>query len=164
VTLDCVAGGASIGFMAPCTRGRAEAFWRRVADEVAAEHRILLIAEDADGICGTVQLVCDLPENQPHRADVAKMQVHRRARRQGIGAALMRAAESTARDIGKALLLLDTVTGSDAERLYLRLGWLRVGDVPRYALFPGGGYCDTTFLYRDLETSKEADRVSATAE
>jgi GNAT superfamily N-acetyltransferase len=151
VTMDCVANGASIGFMDPLPRERAEAFWRRVAREVAAGHRVLLVAEDAAGVCGTVQLVCDLPENQPHRADVAKMQVHSRARRHGIGTALMRAAETTARELGRTLLMLDTVTGGDAERLYVRLGWVRVGEVPGYALFPRGGHCSTTFFYKDLQ-------------
>ena len=150
VLLDCVAGGASVSFMQPLTRDRAVAFWRQVAGGVTAGQRALLVAEDAQGICGTVQLVLDQPENQPHRADVAKMLVHRRARRQGLGAALMRAAEDTARACAKTLLVLDTVTGGDAERLYPRLGWVRVGEIPRYALFPDGGFCSTTVFYRDL--------------
>src|SRR5213595_3536371 len=131
VLIDCVEGGASVSFMHPLTRVRAVAFWRRVAQGVAAGERALLVAEDAHGVCGTVQLMLDLPENQPHRADLAKMLVHRRARRQGLGAALMRAAETTARDCGKTLLVLDTVTGGDGERLYERLGWVRVGEIPR---------------------------------
>ena len=90
--------------------------------------------------------------NQPHRADVAKMQVHRSVRRNGVGAALMRAAEAAAREAGKTLLVLDTVTGSDAERLYTRLGWQRVGEIPGYALWPEGGLCSTTVFYRDLST------------
>jgi GNAT superfamily N-acetyltransferase len=150
VLLDCVEGGASVSFMLPLTRERAVAFWRRVAQGVAEDKRALLVAEDAHGICGTVQLVFDLPEIQPHRADVAKMLVHRRARRQGLGAALMRAAETTARECGKTLLVLDTVTGGDAERLYARLGWVRVGEIPNYALFPQGGCCSTTVFYREL--------------
>lgn len=150
VLIDCVEGGASVSFMSPLTRERAVAFWRHVARGVAAGHRAVVVAEDAAGICGTVQLVFDLPENQPHRADLAKMLVHRRARRQGLGAALVRAAEATARDCGKSLLVLDTVTGSDAERLYARLGWQRVGEIPRYALWPQGGFCSTTVFYRDL--------------
>ena len=136
--------------MHPLTRERAVAFWRRVAQGVAAGERALLVAEDAHGVCGTVQLVLDLPENQPHRADLAKMLVHRRARRQGLGAALMRAAEATARDCGKTLLVLDAVTGGDAARLYERLGWVRVGDIPGYALLPQGGLCSTTVYYRAL--------------
>ncbi len=148
---DCVNGGASVGFMHPLTRERALAFWRRVAQGVAAGERALLVAEDAQGLCGTVQLVLDQPENQPHRADLSKMLVHRRIRRQGLGAALMRAAEATARDCGKTLLVLDAVTGGDAARLYERHGWTRVGDIPNYALFPRGGFCSTTVYYRKLD-------------
>jgi GNAT superfamily N-acetyltransferase len=154
VLMDCVEGGASVSFMHPLTRDRAEAFWRRVAEDVGGGAKALLVAEDASGVCGTVQLLLNLPENQPHRADVAKMLVHRRARRQGLGAALMRAAEATARDCGKTLLVLDTVTGGDADRLYQRLGWVRVGDIPGYALFPRGGLCSTTVFYRDLDGAR----------
>lgn len=150
VLIDCVEGGASVSFMHPLTRDRAVAFWRRVAQGVAAGERALLVAEDMQGLCGTVQLVFDLPENQPHRADVAKMLVHRRARRQGLGAALMRAAEATAHECGKTLLVLDAVTNGDAARLYERLGWTRVGVIPGYALLPQGGPCDTTVYYRIL--------------
>ena len=150
VLIDCVEGGASVSFMLPLSRERAVAFWRRVADGVAAGNRVLIVAEDAEGICGTVQLIFDLPENQPHRGDVAKMLVRRRARRQGLGAALMRAAEAAAVESGKTILVLDTVTGGDASRLYERLGWVRVGEIPDYALFPSGGFCGTTVYYRRL--------------
>jgi GNAT superfamily N-acetyltransferase len=150
VLIDCVEGGASVSFMLPLSRDRAVAFWRRVAQDVAAGTRALLVAEDAHGICGTVQLVFDLPENQPHRADLAKMLVHRRVRRQGLGAALMRAAEATAIESSKTLLVLDAVTDGDAARLYARLGWTRVGDIPGYALWPRGGLCSTTVFYRNL--------------
>lgn len=150
VLIDCVEGGASVSFMHPLTRERAAAFWRRIADGVAAGERALLIAEDAQGVCGTVQLMLAQPENQPHRADLAKMLVHRRARRQGLGAALMRAAEDVARECGKTLLVLDTVTGGDGERLYERLRWERVGVIPNYALMPRGGFCSTTVFYRKL--------------
>jgi GNAT superfamily N-acetyltransferase len=150
VLIDCVEGGASVSFMQPFTRERAMAFWRRVADGVERGERALLVAEDAEGVCGTVQLILDLPENQPHRADVAKMLVHRRARRQGLGAALMQAAEATALDCGRTVLVLDAVTDGDAARLYARLGWVRVGDVPRFAMYPDGRFCGTTYFYRDL--------------
>jgi GNAT superfamily N-acetyltransferase len=150
VLVDCVEGGASVSFMHPLDRERAAVFWRRVAEDVAAGRRALWVAEDAGGICGTVQLLFDLPENQPHRAELAKMLVHRRARRQGLGASLVRAAEDGARASGKTLLVLDTVTGADAERLYARLGWVRVGVIPGYALMPRGGPCSTTVFYRDL--------------
>jgi ribosomal protein S18 acetylase RimI-like enzyme len=149
VLLDCVQGGASVSFMLPLTRERAAAFWRGVAQGVATGERALLVAEDAQGVCGTVQLVLGQPENQPHRADLSKMLVHRRARRQGLGAALLRAAEATARECGKTLLVLDTAS-DDAERLYERLGWVRVGVIPGYALLPEGGLCDTTVYYRNL--------------
>ena len=150
VLIDCVEGGASVSFMHPLRRDRAVAFWRRVAHGVTAGERALLVAEDAQGLCGTVQLVLDQPENQPHRADLAKMLVHRRARRQGLGAALMRAAEAMARECGKTLLVLDAVTDGDAARLYERLGWVRVGAIPGYALWPRGGLCSTTVFYRTL--------------
>src|SRR4051794_15821560 len=150
VLVDCVHGGASVGFMDPLPRERAVAFWRRIGQAVAAGARALVVAEDELGICGTVQLVLEQPDNQPHRADLAKMLVHRRARRRGVGAPLLRAAEDTARACGRTLLVLDTVTGGDAERLYQRLGWARVGAIPGYALFPRGGLCSTTVFYREL--------------
>lgn len=152
VTKDCVDGGASIGFMQPFTREHAMAFWRKVAADVAARRRVVLIAEDDQGVCGTVQLIVDLPDNQPHRADLAKMQVHRRARKHGLGGALLQAAEAAARTCGKTLLVLDAVTDGDAARLYARHGWVRVGDVPNFALYPEGGYCSTTYFYKDLSS------------
>ena len=152
--VDCVEGGASVSFMHPLTRDRAVAFWRKVAQGVAAGERALLVAEDARGLCATVQLVLDLPENQPHRADLVKMLVHRRARRRGLGAALIRAAEAAARDGGRTLLVLDAVTGGDGARLYERMGWVRVGDVPGYALMPDGTPCSATFYYRDLGAAR----------
>jgi GNAT superfamily N-acetyltransferase len=153
VLVDCVEGGASVSFMHPFSREQAISFWKRVAKGLAAGTRAVLIAEDSEGVCGTVQLVLDVPENQPHRAELVKMLVHRRARRRGLGEALMRAAEATARDCGKSLLTLDAVTGGDGERLYERLGWVRVGTIPRYALMPDGTQCSATFLYRDLAAS-----------
>lgn len=151
ILIDCVEGGDSVGFMAPLARERADAFWLNVAEGVEAGERILLVAEDraSGAIVGTVQIVFGQPENQPHRADVAKTLVHRRARRRGLGAALMRAAEDAARAAGKTLLVLDTASG-DAERLYERLGWTRVGPVPGYALLPDGRPCDTTIFYKPI--------------
>jgi GNAT superfamily N-acetyltransferase len=150
--MDCVEGGASVSFMAPLTRERADAFWRRVAQGIAAGDRLLVVAEDRSSgeIAGTVQVVFAAPENQPHRGDVAKMLVRRSARRQGLGARLMRAAEEAALAAGRTVLVLDTVTGSEAERLYQRMGWTRVGVVPDYALWPDGRLCDTTFFYKRL--------------
>jgi len=148
--VNVVEGGASVSFMLPLPLSKAADFWRRVAIGVEQGERALLIAEDAQGLVGTVQLILAQPDNQPHRADLAKMLVHTRARRRGLGAALMRAAEQLGRDCGKTLLVLDTVTGSDAERLYTKLGWRRVGEIPGYALFPRGGLCSTTYFYREL--------------
>jgi GNAT superfamily N-acetyltransferase len=150
VLIDCVEGGASVSFMLPIARATAVAFWQSVAAGLARGERILVVAEDSAGsIVGTVQVIFAQAENQPHRADVAKMLVHRRARRHGAGAALLAAAENAAREAGMTLLLLDTASG-DAERLYARLGWQRCGVVPDYALLPGGGFCDTTFFFRSL--------------
>ncbi|HET8996092.1 MAG TPA: GNAT family N-acetyltransferase [Acetobacteraceae bacterium] len=151
VLIDCVEGGASVSFMPPLTRERAERFWTGVADGVATGERRLLVAQDQQGaLLGTVQVVLAQPENQPHRGDVAKMLVRRSARRCGIGGRLMQAAEVSAREGGKTLLVLDTATGSDAERLYQRLGWVRVGIVPGYALWPDGSPCATTYYFKTL--------------
>jgi len=149
--IDCVEGGASVSFMHPLPAAKALEFWHRVAAGVAAGERALLMAEDISGVVGTVQLILDQPENQPHRADLSKMLVHRRARRRGLGEALLRAAEDVARDCGKSLLVLDTASG-DAERLYAKLGWQRCGVIPGYALLPQGGLCDTTVFYRWLRS------------
>ena len=151
VLIDCVEGGASVSFMAPLSREKAEAFWKEVAEEVGRGDVALLVARDANGeIIGTVQLKTGLPENQPHRADVAKMLVHRQARRQGIAEALLGELEAVALGRGRWLLVLDTVTGGDAERLYARLGWQRCGVIPDYALFPDGRPCGTTVMWKSL--------------
>ena len=149
VLIDCVESGASVSFMHPLSDEKAQAFWRDVAAGVAAGERALMVAEDDEGVVGTVQLVLDQPENQPHRADLSKMLVHRRARRHGLGAALMHAAELVARESGKTLLVLDTAS-DDAARLYARMGWQACGVVPGFALLPQGGFCETRFFYRKL--------------
>lgn len=150
VLVDCVAGGASVGFMDGLTLTEAEAFFSGCASAAAKGERFIFIAEDGDGICGTVQLVPAAMPNQPHRADISKMLVHRRARRGGVGAKLLQAAEAEAKARGFTLLVLDTVTGSDAARVYERQGWVRSGDIPNYALFPDGQPCSTTVYFRQL--------------
>ncbi len=151
VLIECVEGGASVSFMLPITRAKAAAFWEGVAAAAACGERIVLVAEDAGGaIVGTVQVILNLPENQPHRGDVAKMLVRRSARRCGTGAALLAAAERSALAAGRTLLVLDTVTGGDAERLYARSGWQRCGVIPNYALWPDGRFCSTTVFYKLL--------------
>jgi GNAT superfamily N-acetyltransferase len=151
VLIDCVEGGASVSFMLPLAREKALAFWRGVLDGAARGERVLLVAEtDAGRVVGTVQLITALPDNQPHRADVAKMLVHRDVRRRGVAAQLMEAVDQAARDENRTVLVLDTVTGGDAERLYQRAGWRSVGSVPNYALMPDGAYCATTFFYKEI--------------
>ena len=150
VLIDCVERGASVSFMYPMTRAKAEAYWRGAAESQARGERIVLAAEDATGtIVGTVQVILNQPENQPHRGDLAKMLVHRRARRQGVGTALLAAAERSALAAGKTLLVLDTAS-PDAERLYARRGWQRCGIIPGYALMPDGAPCATTIFYKFL--------------
>ncbi len=150
VLIDCVEGGASVSFMLPMTRAKAEAFWRGVGASVARGERVVLAAEDATGaIVGTAQVILAQPENQPHRGDLAKMLVHRRARRLGIGEALLVAAERSALEAGKTLLVLDTAS-DDAERLYARGGWQRCGVIPDYALWPDGRPCPTTIYWKSL--------------
>lgn len=151
VLIDYVEGGASVSFMWPLQRERALGFWRGVAEGVARGERVLLVAEDAAGaVVGTAQLILSQPDNQPHRADVAKMLVHRRARRRGLALRLLTALEDEARREGKTVLVLDTVTGGDAERLYARGGWQRVGVIPNYALMPDGRPCATTYFHKEL--------------
>jgi GNAT superfamily N-acetyltransferase len=151
VLVDCVEAGASVSFMLPLEVERAEAFWTSTIDSSLRGERILLVAEEEDTgtIVGTVQVILAAPENQPHRGEIAKMLVHQRARRRGVAEALMRAAEAAALSAGKTLLVLDT-SSADAERLYDRLGWNRVGVIPGYALWPAGGLVDTTVFYKLL--------------
>lgn len=151
VLIDCVEGGASVSFMLPMTHAKAETFWRRTSASVARDECEVLIAEEADGtIVGTVTVLWAQPENQPHRGDLAKMLVHRRVRRRGVGAALLTAAEQQALSAGKTLLVLDTVTDSDGYRLYARHGWQRCGEIPQYALWPDGRPCATTIFFKYL--------------
>lgn len=151
VLIDCVEGGASVSFMFPMTRLKAETFWQGVSLSVARGERQVLVSEDDAGqIVGTVTVILSQPENQPHRAEIAKMLVHRRARRQGVGAALVRAAERAALSAGKTLLVLDTVTGSAGDHLYAREGWHRCGEIPNYALWPDGRPCPTMIFFKAL--------------
>jgi ribosomal protein S18 acetylase RimI-like enzyme len=149
VLADCVAGGASVSFMQPYDAGDAAGFFSKVAGSVARGDTVLLAARHGGRIVGTVQLGLDTPPNQPHRADIKKLLVHRSARGMGIGAALMQQAERIARDKGRILLVLDTASGA-AERLYVRGGWQRAGIIPDYAMWPDGGFCDTTIFWKKL--------------
>jgi GNAT superfamily N-acetyltransferase len=150
VLLDCVQGGASVSFMASLSKAEAEAFFEKVAEGVQRGERILLAAFVDGDLLGTVQIITATPPNQPHRADIAKLLVHRSARGQGIAKRLMEEVEEASRSAGKTLLVLDTVTGGDAERLYMRIGWTKSGVIPNYALFPDGRFCNTTVFWKDL--------------
>lgn len=150
VLKDCVDGGASVSFMAGLTHDEATAFWARAAAAQASDGRAVLAAEDDEGLFGVVQVIAAGTPNQPHRGDVAKMLVHRRGRRRGVAQALLAAAEDAGRDLGLTLLVLDTVTGGEAERLYARLGWERGGVIPNYALTPDGELCSTTYFYKPI--------------
>jgi GNAT superfamily N-acetyltransferase len=151
VLVDCVEGGASVNFMAGFTRERGRDFWLKTADHAESDHRALFIAmrESNGEIVGTVQMIPVGIENQPHRGEVAKMLVKRTARRCGLGAALMCAAENAALEAGRTLLILDTAS-DDAERLYAALGWIEAGRIPDYALMPDGAPCASIFFYRKL--------------
>ena len=159
VLIDCVEGGASVSFMSGLDRRRAEGFWKDIADRAERDARAVLAAvRDSDGkIVGTVQMIPAGTDNQPHRADVAKMLVLRAERRRGLGAALMRAAEAAAIDAGKTLLTLDTAS-DDAERLYAALGWERVGVIPNYALNPDGSFCDTVIYFKRVSSAADRKR------
>lgn len=151
VLVDCVEGGASVSFMLPFPLAEAQAFFRKVAASVASGDTLLLAAKLDGQIVGTVQLGLDTPPNQPHRADIRKLLVHRSARGRGVGAALMARAEQEARRHGRWLLVLDTVPGENGYRLYLREGWTRAGIIPDYALFPDGRLCDTAVFWKRLD-------------
>jgi GNAT superfamily N-acetyltransferase len=148
VLCDCVAGGASVSFMADITHAQAIEFWQ--GEATAAEGRAILVVEDDHGIFGVVQVIPAWPPNQPHRADISKMLVHRRGRRRGAAEALLAAAENAAREMNRTMLVLDTVTGGAAEQLYQKRGWTRVGVIPDYALMPDGALTATTVFYKAL--------------
>ena len=150
VLVDCVAGGASVGYMAPFSHEDARDAFEAWAVEVEHGRRLLLAAFAGDELVGTVQVVFAVPPNQPHRADIAKLLVHRAARRRGIAERLMEQAEAEARAEGKTLLVLDAVSWDAAARLYERMGWTTVGVIPNYALYPDGRPCDTTYFWKAI--------------
>ena len=147
---DCVAGGASVGYVEPFSHEQARDAFEVFAREVEQGRRLLLGAFKDNELVGTVQVVLAMPPNQPHRGEIARMLVHRSARKRGIAQQLMEAAETEARAEGKTLLVLDAVTDGDAARLYDRLGWTTVGVIPDYALYPDGRFCDTTVFWKQL--------------
>ncbi len=147
---DCVAGGASIGYVDPFGPDDARVAFAGFAAEVAAGRRLLVAALLDGRVVGTVQVALAFPPNQPHRGEITKLLVHRDARRKGIAERLMAAAEGEARREGKTLLVLGAVSDGDAARLYARMGWAPVGIVPDFALYPDGRFCDTTYFFKRL--------------
>lgn len=148
---QCVNDGASVSFVYPFNRDKALPFWTGVAQSVARGERRVLAAENSQGaLIGTVQLILSQPENQPHRADVAKLLVLPAARRGGVARELMDALENRARQERKTLLVLDTATGSGAELFYHNCGWQKVGVIPGYAQMPDGTLTGTTLFYKTL--------------
>lgn len=150
---DCINDGASLGFMLPFSPADAEPYWRGVADNVADGSIILAVAEVEGRAVGTVQVGLASKPNQPHRGDLMKLLVHRSARGAGLSRKLMAAVEKEAARRGRTLLVLDTATGSEAEAIYPRFGWEKVGVIPDYALWPQGGYCGTTLFYKRIADS-----------
>ncbi|OAZ43699.1 GCN5 family acetyltransferase [Enterobacter cloacae] len=151
ILVNCVNGGASVSFMLPFTAEKARTFWLGVADSAGrGERTVLGCFDEEQGLIGTVQLITDQPENQPHRADVAKLLVHEKARRKGVAMALMEALEAVAREKALTVLVLDTTTGSGAETFYQRAGWQKGGEIPRYALMPNGDMAATSVFYKFL--------------
>jgi GNAT superfamily N-acetyltransferase len=151
---DCVAGGASVNYLEPFSHDDARRAFDGFVADVEHGRRVLLAAFAGAELVGTVQVILPVQPNQPHRADIGKLLVHRSARGHGVAQLLMERAEVEARVEGRTLLVLDTVTGSTADRLYRRLGWNELGVVPDYALYPDGRFCDATFFWKRIPTEK----------
>jgi ribosomal protein S18 acetylase RimI-like enzyme len=164
VLSDCVTGGASVSFMPPFGPGDAKPFWLATAESCEAGQRIVLAAIMDSMAVGSVQLLPVGIPNQPHRAEIAKLLVHRKARRRGIGRTLMLAAEAEARRLGRSLLTFDTTTGDSAEKLYLSLNYVRAGVIPGYALKPDGSLIDTSVFYKLLESGGAGQKTGFPAE
>lgn len=150
VLVDAVEGGASVNFLRGLTSEAAEGFWRAQLAGLQAGARRLLVAEAGGRIAGTVVVTFAPQPNQPHRAEIGKMLVHRSCRRRGLGARLLAAAEATAARHGRTLLVLDTESGSSGERLYARAGWVKIGEIPGYALSVDGVPAAASFFYKQL--------------
>ena len=148
--IDAVDSGASLGFLPPLSEAEALAYWRGVIDAMRERSRILLVALESGLIQGSVQLALEMRANGNHRAEAMKLFVHRRARRRGLAKTLMSEAESTARELGRTLLIMDTRQGGEAEKMCESLGYVRFGEVPGYARSSNGQLHTTVFFYRTL--------------
>ena len=148
--MDAVESGASVGFLPPLARAEADAYWRSVIAAMREGSRVLLAAMDGTLLQGSVQLQLEMRVNGKHRAEVMKLFVHRRARRQGIARALMAEAESIARKLGRSLLIMDTRKGGEAHRMCEALGYTQFGEIPGYARSANGELHTTVFFYAVL--------------
>ncbi|MEV4918818.1 GNAT family N-acetyltransferase [Streptomyces tirandamycinicus] len=152
--VDAVDGGASVGFLAPLDRTAAERWWKSHGPALAEGGRALWVARDGDRVVGTVSAGFTGYPNGRHRAEITKLLVHREVRGRGLGRALLAAAERGAADRGATLLVLDTETGSPAERLYRSAGWTAAGVIPGFAADPGGILRPTTLYYKQLHQGR----------
>jgi GNAT superfamily N-acetyltransferase len=158
--VDAVEGGAAVNFVAGVTPDEARAWWSARIPQVADGTITAFVARqsnvggkaDRPALIGSTLLIRSPNPNSPHRAEIAKVLVHRSARRQGLGRALMEAAETRARSDGRWLLLLDTQTGTDAEAFYRSLGWQELGTMPNHSLTTDGLFAPTTFFWKDLRS------------
>ena len=150
ILVDAVAHGASVNFLAGFDFAAARAFWRDQIPPIAAGGRRLIVAEDGARLVGTVVLTFAPQPNGPHRAEITKMLVLASHRRRGLGARLLAAAEAEALASGRTLLVLDTETGSDGDRLYRRSGWIAIGGIPDFALTTDGRPAEATIFYKRI--------------
>ncbi|MFZ4767507.1 MAG: GNAT family N-acetyltransferase [Roseimicrobium sp.] len=156
--VSTVESGAAISFLSPISLAEAEQWWCKTTSS-AANKAVFLLARGADGICGSVQMHPAWAPNQPHRAEIAKLMVHPRCRRSGLGTRLMTAIEDAARELGFGLLTLDTKKGSSAEQLYRRLGWAYVGTIPDFALEPDRSALHDDVIFYKVVNAEAARRA-----
>jgi GNAT superfamily N-acetyltransferase len=156
--VDAVGGGASVNFLAGVTPDQAAAWWTERIGRVSDGTITAFVAREAGVVVGSTLLIRSRNQNAPHRAEIAKVLVHRAARRRGIGRALMEAAEALARADGRWLLLLDTEAGSAADDFYRSLGWQVLGTMPNHAYRSDGRLAPTTYFWKDLRGAAERTR------
>lgn len=147
--IEAVESGAAVSFLLPLETAQAEVWWQRTLAD-AHPRAIFLVARDAGGVVGTVQVQPAWAPNQSHRGEIVKLLVHSRARRIGLAGRLMNEIEAEARSAGYRLLTLDTKRGDPAEQLYRKLGWNELGMIPRYAMNPDGTPHDATFFWKEI--------------
>jgi ribosomal protein S18 acetylase RimI-like enzyme len=151
ILVEAVANGGSVSFMHPLAPEAAFAFWQGSLAAAGRGERIVLGAFDGEELIGTVTLLMDLPPNQPHRAEIAKMMTRVSRRGRGVATVLMRAAERLAAERGRTLLVLDTAVEDGASRLYEALGFNLTGVIPDYALKPYGGLTGTMIYWKRID-------------